>query len=73
LTKDSIAGFPVLLPPLDLIRRYGQIASAFHTQREKLSQRITNLRTTRDLLLPKLVSGEVSVANLEQEALAETV
>jgi len=70
LTKDSIAGFPILLPPLDLIRRYGQIASAFHTQREKLSQRIINLRTTRDLLLPKLVSGEVSVEQIEEEAFA---
>lgn len=73
LTKDSIAGFPILLPPLDLVRRYGQIASAFHTQREKLSQRITNLRTTRDLLLPKLVSGEVSVEQIEQEVVAEMV
>lgn len=73
LTKDSIAGFPILLPPLDLIRRYGQIASAFHTQRDKLSQRITSLRTTRDLLLPKLVSGEVNVETPEEEALAATV
>ena len=73
LTRDSIAGFPILLPPLELIRRYGQIAGSIHTQRENLSQRITNLRTTRDLLLPKLVSGEVSVESLEEEALAETV
>lgn len=65
LTKDSIAGFPILVPPLDLVRRYGQIASAFHTQREKLSQRITNLRTTRDLLLPKLVSGEIELPEVE--------
>jgi type I restriction enzyme S subunit len=68
LTKDSIAGFPILLPPLDLIRRYGQIAGHFHTQREQLYLRIENLRTTRDLLLPKLVSGEVSVEQIEKEA-----
>jgi type I restriction enzyme S subunit len=37
------------------------------------ADRIHNLRTTRDLLLPKLVSGEVSVETLEEEALAETV
>ena len=40
---------------------------------QTLSLKSTNLRTTRDLLLPNLVSGEVSVENLEQEALAETV
>jgi type I restriction enzyme, S subunit len=39
----------------------------------RLVQRNENLRTTRDLLLPKLVSGEVSVEQIEEEALAETV
>ena len=32
-----------------------------------------NLRRTRDLLLPKLVSGEVSVEQIETEAVAQTV
>ena len=73
LTKDSIAGFPILLPPLNLIRQYGQIAGLFHTQREKLISRIENLRTTRDLLLPKLISGEVSVEQIETEAVAQGV
>lgn len=31
------------------------------------------LRTTRDMLLPKLVSGEVSVEQIEQEVVAEMV
>jgi type I restriction enzyme, S subunit len=35
--------------------------------------RIHNLRTTRDLLLPKLISGEISFESLETKALAETV
>jgi type I restriction enzyme S subunit len=73
LTKDSITGFPILLPPLDLIRRYGQVAGLFHTQREKLNLRNENLRTTRDLLLPKLVSGEVSIEQIEKDAVAQMV
>jgi type I restriction enzyme S subunit len=73
LTRDSIAGFPILLPPLDLIRRYGQIAGLFHTQRENLHLRIETLRTTRDLLLPKLISGEISVEDSEAEAVAQGV
>jgi type I restriction enzyme S subunit len=73
LTKDAIAGFPILLPPLDLIRRYGQIAGPVHTLREKLCGKNENLRMTRDLLLPKLVSGEVSVEHFEKDALAQTV
>ena len=73
LTKDSIAGFPILLPPLDLVRRYGQIAGLLHTQREKLNLRIENLRTTRDLLLPKLISGEINVEDCERDAVAQSV
>jgi type I restriction enzyme S subunit len=33
----------------------------------------SNLRVTRDLILPKLVSGEVSVERLEEEALTQPV
>lgn len=73
LTKDAIAGFPILLPPLDLIRQYGQIARVLHTQRENLNLRIENLRTTRDLLLPKLISGEINVEDCEEDAVAQGI
>jgi type I restriction enzyme, S subunit len=36
-----------------------------------LQQRNANLVETRDLLLPKLISGEVSVEQLECEAIAQ--
>ena len=39
--------------------------------REKLVDQAQNLRTTRDLLLPKLISGELDVSELpEPEAAA---
>jgi len=38
-----------------------------------LTERIENLQTTRDLLLPKLVSGEISVEHLEKEPIPELV
>jgi type I restriction enzyme S subunit len=38
-----------------------------------LGRKNSNLRKTRDLLLPKLVSGEISVEHLEPEAVAQTV
>lgn len=59
LTKETICNFPILLPPRDLLTRYGQVAGAMHAQRETLALRIQNLRRTRDLLLLRLLSGRV--------------
>jgi hypothetical protein len=38
-----------------------------------LNRQSTNLRKTRDLLLPKVISGEVSVEHFEAEAVAQGV
>ncbi len=50
----------------------GQLLTAFHDvvaplldQRENLQRRNAVLRRTRDLLLPKLISGEIDVAHLD--------
>ncbi len=64
---------PVLLPPRGLLASFTQIVRPIQAMLECFSTKIENLRTTRDLLLPKLVSGEVSVEALEEEVLAETV
>ncbi len=57
LTKDAICRFEIVIPPLELVRRYGRVAGPLHSQRETLQRRNQNLRQTRDLLLPKLLMG----------------
>jgi hypothetical protein len=42
-------------------------------QTEALRKKNANLRETRDLLLRKLISGEVSVEKFEAEAVAQGV
>jgi type I restriction enzyme S subunit len=61
LTKDTISNLPILLPPQELVSRYGEVAGPLHTQREILNRQIQNLRRTRDLLLPRLLSGQVNL------------
>jgi type I restriction enzyme S subunit len=73
LTRETIIGFNILRPPFDLILRYGQIASQLHEQRETLCRKNEILRITRDVLLPKLVSGDVSLENIQIEAAAQPV
>ena len=61
LTKEVLSGFPILLPPAPLLSQYAEVAGAVHSMRDALLRRVRILRATRDLLLPRLISGEVSV------------
>lgn len=61
LTKDTISNFEIVLPPRPLMEGYDAIARGIHKQREVLLRQIQNLRRTRDLLLPRLLSGQIEV------------
>jgi type I restriction enzyme S subunit len=71
LTKDTISAFQVVLPPATLMNRYRGIAGDIHLQREVLLRQVQNLRRTRDLLLPCLLSGQIDVETLTQPDLSD--
>lgn len=51
--------------PPELQRRFGELVADMHLLSEGLEDSNENLRSTRDLLLPRLVSGEIDVSNLD--------
>jgi type I restriction enzyme S subunit len=61
LTKAALSRFSVLRPPLELQEQYHRIAGPIHQERELLQCRIQNLQHTRDLLLPRLLSGQIGL------------
>jgi type I restriction enzyme S subunit len=61
LTKEIVAGFEITLPSDTLMRRFGEIAEASFQQREILALQSQKLKAARDLLLPRLMSGEIAV------------
>lgn len=61
LTKEMIERFEVMLPTDSLMRQFGEIAATSFRQREVLALQNQKLRATRDLLLPRLMSGEIAV------------
>jgi type I restriction enzyme S subunit len=61
LTKETVSNFEIVLPPYLLMKRYDTIARGIHKQREVLLRQIQNLCRTRDLLLPRLLSGQVEL------------
>ena len=57
--------FEILIPPETLQEMWWKIAEPFISQCLRLIDKIANLRSTRDLLLPKLISGELDVDALD--------
>lgn len=62
LQRDRIRAAPFIRPRLELQRRYGNTAQPMRQLMNTLSQQNRNLRAQRDLLLPKLISGEIDVS-----------
>jgi type I restriction enzyme S subunit len=60
LTKEMISAFEVTLPTTTLMRQFGDAAETYFLQRENLALQNQKLRTARDLLLPRLMSGELA-------------
>jgi len=61
LTKEILSAFEITLPSPELVAHFGEIAECSFLQRETLAFQNQKLRTARDLLLPKLMSGEIGV------------
>ena len=71
MPKEGVTNFRFARPHEDLIRRFSNLAAPVHDLAEKLHAKTANLRATRDLLLPKLISGELDVSAMpEPQALA---
>ena len=70
-TGPQLKSHPVLVPNSKLLVRFENEIGPMRAVVRVYSRQIQNLRTTRDLLLPKLISGELDVSALpEPEALA---
>jgi len=55
----------VALPPKSLCEKFGMLIKPFILLKYKLEYKNKNLRETRDILLPKLISGEIDVSDLD--------
>jgi type I restriction enzyme S subunit len=65
LSPDRIAEYKLVLPPKGIRERYAEIIRSIYSLTDNLKMRNTNLQQTRDLLLPRLISGELDVENLD--------
>ncbi|MDR3412386.1 MAG: restriction endonuclease subunit S [Formivibrio sp.] len=61
VTKDDMQGIELICPPSPLVLDATKHFEPIHTELDALTKQIANLRKTRDLLLPRLLSGNCSL------------
>lgn len=59
ITLEGISSVELVTPPLPLRNRFQQTVAVMFEQAWALDNQIQNLRRTRDLLLPRLLSGQI--------------
>ena len=70
VNKGKFEAMEIISPPTDLLTRYHQIATPMFMQILALARQTQNLQSTRDLLLPRLLSGQIGVESAEDPAFA---
>jgi type I restriction enzyme S subunit len=65
VTKRDMAAVELVWPGIATAEQFSGVAEPMWNEIRLLTQSTVNARETRDLLLPRLVSGEVAVENLD--------
>ena len=65
INQDNLNRIPILSPPQAVLERFNKMIEPIFDNIATLDLKNTNLRQTRDLLLPKLISGEIDISELD--------
>ena len=65
IRKTDLLGIPLKTPTESVIGKFEEIVNLIFVELANLTLKTANLRQTRDLLLPKLISGEIDVSELD--------
>jgi type I restriction enzyme S subunit len=65
INKDSLNSMEITIPPIELIDKFETTVSIIDKLILKNYEEICRLQAIRDSLLPKLMSGEIDVSNVQ--------
>jgi type I restriction enzyme S subunit len=66
----EFASKTLIVPEAEVCQLFGDFAAPLSRHILKLESQIQNLRRARDLLLPRLLSGQIDVSNLPEPVTA---
>lgn len=61
LSKEAISSFEIIIPPAELVEKFTAMASQILEKISSIKHENQKLSALRDLLLPKLMSGEIKI------------
>ena len=64
--KDYIRSMPLVVPAREIASTFEKVVAPMFALVQRLKAKNGNLRTTRDLLLPRLISGELDVSAMPE-------
>ena len=64
INKNNVESFNIVCPPNDIISKYANIISPLYSQISSNCFEIEKLQKLRDILLPKLMSGEIDISEV---------
>ena len=65
LNRNNVHGLPVVIPNSSILEQFDDYVEPLFQLKKSLQRKNINLCKTRDLLLPKLISGQIDVENLD--------
>jgi type I restriction enzyme S subunit len=72
LSRNQAYSLEIIVPPIGLLDSFCEQADILEGQAGLLARHIQNLRRTRDLLLPRLLSGRIDVEALPEPVVSES-
>jgi type I restriction enzyme S subunit len=73
VTASTFEKADLLIPSAALLKKFGDVTILMAEEIHTLQRKIQNLRRTRDLLLPRLLSGQIDLGGAEEDGLAQVV
>jgi type I restriction enzyme S subunit len=61
ISKEKVASAMAAVPPRQILESFDNVAEPIFSQLQTIQRQIQNLRRTRDLLLPRLLAGQIDV------------
>jgi type I restriction enzyme S subunit len=64
--SEDFANAKIIIPSSELLSTFDEMAEPMQKEKNFLLEKNVVLNRTRDLLLPKLISGEIDVSNFDE-------
>ena len=65
VTIENLSYVQAIVPPKALVEKFCAFATPIYEQVDSLFEKCSNLRRTRDLLLPRLLSGQINLVDAD--------